>query len=133
MVMANQTRRIGTSRSSGGGTSGGQLNFHQLHIFQMVATHLSFSRAAEALEITQPAVSIQVQELEKYLGITLFHRRPRGLRITEAGEAVLAYSQQIFAFPASLWTRSRRWKTFSLGIWSWEPAQPRANMCFLYS
>lgn len=74
-----------------------QLNFHQLHIFHAVATHLSFSRAAEALEITQPAVSIQVQELEKSLGVILFHRRPRGLRITEEGEIVFAYSQQIFS------------------------------------
>ncbi|HIL31880.1 MAG TPA: LysR family transcriptional regulator [Dehalococcoidia bacterium] len=95
--MANQSRRYVNS-----GSSGGQLNFHQLHIFQMVATHLSFSRAAEAMEITQPAVSIQVQELEKFLGITLFHRRPRGLRITEAGDAVLAYSQQIFALSNQL-------------------------------
>ena len=86
-----------TRHTSGGGSSASQLNFHQLYIFQTVANHLSFSRAAEALEITQPAVSIQVQELEKFLGITLFHRRPRGLRITEAGEAVLAYSQRIFA------------------------------------
>ena len=74
-----------------------QLNFHQLHVFHAVATHLSFSRAAEALEITQPAVSIQVQELEKSLGVTLFHRRPRALRITEEGEIVFAYSQQIFS------------------------------------
>ena len=95
--MANQFRR-----NENRGSSGGQLNFHQLHIFQMVATHLSFSRAAEAMEITQPAVSIQVQELEKFLGITLFHRRPRGLRITEAGDAVLAYSQQIFALSSQL-------------------------------
>jgi DNA-binding transcriptional LysR family regulator len=95
--MANQSRR-----NENRGSSGGQLNFHQLHIFQMVATHLSFSRAAEAMEITQPAVSIQVQELEKFLGITLFHRRPRGLRITEAGDAVLAYSQQIFALSSQL-------------------------------
>ncbi len=87
----------GQTRRNPGGGSSSQLNFHQLFIFQTVANHLSFSRAAEALEITQPAVSIQVQELEKFLGITLFHRRPRGLRITEAGEAVLAYSQQIFA------------------------------------
>ena len=79
-----------------------QLNFHQLYIFQMVANHLSFSRAAEAMEITQPAVSIQVQKLEKFLGITLFHRRPRGRRITEAGDAVLAYSQQIFALSNQL-------------------------------
>ncbi len=89
-------------RTSGGGSPAGRLNFHQLYIFQMVANHLSFSRAAEALEITQPAVSIQVQELEKYLGITLFHRRPRGLRITESGDAVLAYSQQIFALSSQL-------------------------------
>ena len=95
--MANRSRR-----NSGGGSSGRQLNFHQLYIFQMVANHLSFSRAAEAMEITQPAVSIQVQELEKFLGITLFHRRPRGLRITEAGDAVLAYAQQIFALSTQL-------------------------------
>jgi len=91
-----------TRRTSSGGSSAGQLNFHQLYIFQTVANHLSFSRAAEALDITQPAVSIQVQELERFLGITLFHRRPRGLRITEAGEAVLAYSQQIFALSGRL-------------------------------
>ena len=54
------------------------------------------------MEITQPAVSIQVQELEKFLGITLFYRRPRGLRITEAGNAVLAYTQQIFALSTQL-------------------------------
>ena len=89
-------------RAPGSGSVARQLNFHQLYIFQMVASHLSFSRAAEAMEITQPAVSIQVQELEKFLGITLFHRRPRGLRITEAGDAVLAYSQHIFALSNQL-------------------------------
>ena len=74
-----------------------ELNFHQLYIFHAVASHLSFSRAAESLDITQPAVSIQVQELERSLGVTLFHRRPRGLRITEVGEMIYAYSQQIFS------------------------------------
>ena len=95
--MANRSKR-----TSSGGPSAHQLNFHQLYIFQMVANHLSFSRAAEAMEITQPAVSIQVQELEKFLGIILFHRRPRGLRITEAGDAVLAYAQQIFSLSKQL-------------------------------
>ncbi len=94
--MPEQTRR------NSGSSSSGQLNFHQLHIFQTVAHQLSFSGAAEALGITQPAVSIQVQELEKFLGISLFHRRPRGLRITEAGEAVLAHSQQIFTLSGRL-------------------------------
>ena len=91
-----------TSRQPNTAASGGQLNFHQLYIFQMVANHLSFSKAAEAMAITQPAVSIQVQELEKFLGITLFHRRPRGLKITEAGNAVLAYAQQIFVLSNQL-------------------------------
>ena len=82
--------------------SANQLNFHQLYIFQTVASHLSFSRAADALDITQPAVSIQVQELERSLGVILFHRRPRGLRMTDMGEAVLAYSQQIFTLSNNL-------------------------------
>jgi DNA-binding transcriptional LysR family regulator len=81
---------------------GSQLNFHQLYIFYAVATHHSFSRAAEALDITQPAVSIQIQELEKSLGSTLFHRRSRGLRLTEVGETVMAYSQQIFSLSSKL-------------------------------
>ena len=84
------------SRSSGG-TPVDKVNFHQLRIFHTVAAHLSFSRAAEALEITQPAVSIQIQELERFLGVTLFHRRYKGLRITEVGETVYAYSQLIFS------------------------------------
>ncbi len=88
--------------SSGGGNPGGTLNFHQLYIFYAVASHRSFSRAAESLNITQPAVSIQVQELEKFLGAALFHRRTRGLRITEVGETVFAYAQQIFSLSGKL-------------------------------
>ena len=88
--------------SFGGGSGGGTLNFHQLYIFFAVASHRSFSRAAESLNITQPAVSIQVQELEKFLGAALFHRRTRGLRITEVGETVFAYAQQIFSLSGKL-------------------------------
>ena len=82
--------------------AGNRMNFHQLYIFHAVATHSGFSRAAEFLDITQPAVSIQVQELEKSMGITLFHRRPRGLRLTEVGETVYAYAQQIFSLSDKL-------------------------------
>ena len=79
-----------------------QLNFHQLYIFYAVASYNSFSRAAEAMEITQPAVSIQIQELEKSLGAILFHRRSRGLRVTDVGETVYAYAQQIFGLSNKL-------------------------------
>ena len=80
----------------------GQLNFHQLYLFYTVASHHSFSKAAQALAITQPAVSIQIQELEKSMGVTLFHRRSKGLRITDVGETVYAYAQQIFALSGKL-------------------------------
>ena len=88
--------------SSHSGSYRGPLNLHQLYIFHAVANHSSFSKAAQALDITQPAVSIQVQELEQSLGITLFHRRSRGLRLTEVGETVFSYSQQIFALSDQL-------------------------------
>ena len=85
-----------------GATAAGQLNFHQLYLFYTVASHHSFSKAAQALAITQPAVSIQIQELEKSMGVTLFHRRSKGLRVTEVGETVYAYAQQIFALSGKL-------------------------------
>ena len=85
-----------------GASAASQLNFHQLYLFYTVASHHSFSKAARALAITQPAVSIQIQELEKSMGVTLFHRRSRGLRVTEVGETVYAYAQQIFALSAKL-------------------------------
>ena len=78
------------------------MNFHQLYLFYTVASHHSFSKAAQALAITQPAVSIQIQELEKSMGVTLFHRRSKGLRVTDAGETVYAYAQQIFALSGKL-------------------------------
>ena len=61
-----------------------------------------FSKAADALDITQPAVSIQVQELEKSLGIPLFHRRSRGLQLTEVGETVYEYAHRIFSLSGEL-------------------------------
>ena len=79
-----------------------ELNFHQLHIFYAVARHRSFSRAAEALGISQPAVSIQVQELEKTLGMPLFHRGARGLQLTEAGETVYSYAHRIFTLSSEM-------------------------------
>ena len=85
-----------------GVSAGSQLNFHQLYLFYTVASHHSFSRAAQALAITQPAVSIQIQELEKSMGVTLFHRRSKGLLVTEVGESVYAYAQQIFALSSKL-------------------------------
>lgn len=60
-----------------------------LRAFEAAARHSSFTAAAEELNLTQAAVSHQVRSLEKHLGVTLFERLPRSLRLTEMGAAYL--------------------------------------------
>lgn len=61
------------------------MTLEQLRIFLAVAEHLHFTRAAEDLYITQPAVSAAVQSLEQWYGVKLFHRIGRHIEITDAG------------------------------------------------
>lgn len=70
------------------------LNFHQLHIFFTVAEKGSFSAAAQALHMTQPAVTMQVQSLEDYFGTKLLQRSTKRIDLTEAGRALLPYAQR---------------------------------------
>ena len=58
----------------------------ELRAFEAAARHLSFERAAAELGVTPTAISHQIRLLEEYLGEALFHRRPRPLRLTEAGD-----------------------------------------------
>lgn len=74
-----------------------QINLHQLRIFQAVATQHSYTRAAESLYLSQPAVSLQVRALEKTIGMPLFEKSGRTLRLTDAGRELLTYSDRIFA------------------------------------
>jgi len=60
-----------------------------LHAFEASARHLSFTRAGLELRVTQAAVSHQVKSLEKILGVTLFRRLPRGLALTDEGQALV--------------------------------------------
>jgi DNA-binding transcriptional LysR family regulator len=73
------------------------MNFNHLAIFLAVAETGNLTRAAERLHISQPAVSKQLRELEKSLGMALFHRLSKGVRLTEGGEALLDYARRIFA------------------------------------
>lgn len=57
-----------------------------LHVFDVAARHLSFTRAAAELRVTQPAISRQITTLEGFLGIRLFERDKHGLRLTSEGE-----------------------------------------------
>src|SRR3954471_13655073 len=63
--------------------------------FRAVAHARSFSAAARALALTQPAVSQQVAALEKELGAQLIDRRPGGMELTRAGEVLLAHADAL--------------------------------------
>ncbi|KDP84091.1 MULTISPECIES: LysR family transcriptional regulator [Cupriavidus] len=71
------------------------LTLRQLQIFVTVARHASFVRAAEELHLTQPAVSMQVKQLESVVGLPLFERVSRQLTLTEAGDRFLHHASRI--------------------------------------
>src|SRR5581483_2589819 len=67
-----------------------------LRAFEAAARHLSFTRAAEELHVTQAAVSHQVKALEAHLQVKLFRRLTRGLRLTEEGQALVPELRDAF-------------------------------------
>ncbi|MDP3422515.1 MAG: LysR substrate-binding domain-containing protein [Burkholderiaceae bacterium] len=71
--------------------------FRQLRVFNEVARHLSFARAAEALHLTPPAVTMQIKELEGHVGLPLFERSGRKVSLTTAGEYMLVYARRVLA------------------------------------
>jgi DNA-binding transcriptional LysR family regulator len=77
----------------------------RLQVFHAVAKHLSFTRAAEALFMTQPAVTFQVKQLEEPWSTRLFDRAQGKISLTPAGELALDYAERILALAAELDTR----------------------------
>lgn len=73
-----------------------QLNFHHLFYFWRVARIGHLTRAAQELHIAQSALSSQIRQLEDRLGETLFDREGRRLSLTESGQMVLDYAENIF-------------------------------------
>ncbi len=73
------------------------VTFRQLRVFAEVARRLSFVRAAEALHLTPPAVTMQVKELEAGVGLPLFDRRGRSVSLTTTGEYFLVYAKRMLA------------------------------------
>ncbi len=67
----------------------------QLQIFEAAARCLSFSRAAEALHLTQPAVSMQIRQLEHFAGVPLFERSGRRLHLTGGGEELVLHARAV--------------------------------------
>jgi LysR family glycine cleavage system transcriptional activator len=77
------------SHSSAARIPGSLPSLNALRAFSVAGRHLSFTRAAEELHVTQGAVSRLMKQLEADLGVSLFSRGPRGLELTEAGAAYL--------------------------------------------
>ncbi|MBS1157950.1 MAG: regulatory protein, LysR:LysR, substrate-binding protein [Proteobacteria bacterium] len=77
----------------------------RLQVFHAVAKHLSFTKAADALFMTQPAVTFQIKQLEEQYSTRLFERRHGGISLTPSGELVLGYAERILALSEELETR----------------------------
>lgn len=71
------------------------VHVRDLRYFVAVAEELHFTRAAERLYVSQPALSKQVRALERHLGAELFRRDPQGVTLTEAGEALLPHARRV--------------------------------------
>jgi LysR family transcriptional regulator, low CO2-responsive transcriptional regulator len=77
------------------------MNLHHLAIFNAIAETGSISAAAEKLHISQPAMSREIKDFESRLGVTLFERQPRGMRMTHAGEVLNEYAVRLFEISRS--------------------------------
>jgi len=71
------------------------LTLRQLSVFEAVARHRSYSRAAEELHLTQPAVSMQIKQLEENVGMALFEQLGKKIYLTEAGHELYHYARLI--------------------------------------
>lgn len=77
----------------------------RLQVFHAVAKQRSFTRAAEFLFMTQPAVTFQIRQLEEQYGTRLFERRTGDVALTPAGQLVLSYAEKILALNDEMDTR----------------------------
>ena len=96
----------------------------RLKVFHTAAKQLSFSRAAEELFISQPAVSKHIHALENYFKVKLFVRQGSKISLTSNGQVLFQYAEEILPFTGSCslkWTNGRRKTTATSG---WAPALP---------
>jgi DNA-binding transcriptional LysR family regulator len=94
------------------------MNLEQLRVFLAVARHLHFSRAAEELFITQPAVSASVAKLETCYGVKLFHRIGRRVELTDAGRFLLEQGPRLLDGVDGLERGLREFQALGRGVLS---------------
>lgn len=84
------------------------ITLRQLQYLWAVAEFLSFRKAAEACRVSQPSLSVQVAEAESALGVMVFERARSGVRVTPAGEAVIAHANRVLLASEDLVQAARR-------------------------
>jgi LysR family transcriptional regulator, transcriptional activator of nhaA len=84
------------------------LNYHHLFYFWAVAKEGSLRRASEVLHVSQPSISAQLKQLEEFLEAPLFTRTTRRLVLTDTGQTVLEYAEEIFSLGRELLTAVRQ-------------------------
>jgi len=87
----------------------------QLELFSAVARCKSLTRAAEEVHLTQPAVSMQVRQLEASLGLPLFEPEGRGIRLTEAGREFAGHVEEVLERVQNLDEIAARWRGVRTG------------------
>jgi DNA-binding transcriptional LysR family regulator len=87
----------------------------RLQVFHAVAKHLSFTKAAETLFMTQPAVTFQIKQLEEHLNTRLFDRAQGRIALTPAGVVAFEYAERILALSAELDTRLKEMSGHAAG------------------
>lgn len=78
------------------------LNYHHLMYFWTVAREGTISRASDKLHLGQPAISTQLKQLEQSLGVKLFEKSGRNLKLTETGRTIYRYADEIFSLGSEL-------------------------------
>src|SRR6201991_2549717 len=92
------------------------MELRQLEYFAAVARHRHFTRAAEELYVTQPALSQQVRRLEAELGLKLFRRTSKGVELTAAGADPLGHAEKVLNEAAAARSDMDRHTGISRGV-----------------
>jgi len=93
-----------------------QITLRQLRIFESVARHSSMSRAANEMHLTQPAVSMQMKQLEEQIGVPLLEQNGRRLYLTEAGQALRGHAQRFVAQTLELQAAMDQFRGLERGV-----------------
>ncbi|WP_433940985.1 LysR family transcriptional regulator [Paenibacillus lautus] len=91
------------------------MNLHALRLFHVIATTGSVTRAAELLNISQPAITAQVKKFEKELSLTLFKPQGRGIGLTQAGAELLPLAKRLFSVEQQIEQFCRDYRSGSRG------------------